>query len=92
MSSALTHPFRDNFMMGVEGRLFLDSSDPVLGHVVGRALYFGPTVIWKITDKIAVNSTFQPQIWGRAAAAPGSSLDLADFERAIFRVKLVVAV
>ena len=48
-------------------------------------------MLWKITDKIAFNATFQPQVAGRSTASPDLNLDLDNFERAQFRAKVAVA-
>jgi hypothetical protein len=54
----------------------------------GYAYYLGPTLLWKITDKIAFNTTWQPQIAGRSVDNPGLTYDLDTFTRAQFRFKL----
>ena len=91
ISSALTYQASPNLFLGGEARYFALSDDATLSHEIGRALYIGPTLLWKPTDKIAVNLTFQPQVYGRSAANPSQPLDLDDFERAQFRAKLVIA-
>ena len=91
LSSALTWQPASNLFVGVETRYFTVSDNATLSHEIGRALYVGPTMLWKATDKVAVNVTFQPQVYGRALANPNLALDLDDFERAQFRAKLVVA-
>ncbi len=40
---------------------------------VGHAVYVGPTLLWKVTDKVAFNTTFQPQIAGRSTSNPAAS-------------------
>jgi hypothetical protein len=57
---------------------------------LGNALYVGPTFLWRITEKVSFNATFQPQVAGRAAGNP-ARLDLDNFERAQFRAKLAIA-
>ena len=54
-------------------------------------MYVGPTLLWKVTDKVAFNTTFQPQIAGRSTSNPGLRLDLDNFERVQFRAKLNIA-
>ncbi len=57
---------------------------------LGNAFYLGPTILWKVTDKISLNTTLQQQVFGRSKLTPGQSLDLDNFERAQFRAKLAV--
>jgi hypothetical protein len=90
-STALTWQASSSLYFGGELRLFLLSDDWTLSHQTGRALYLGPTMLWKITDKIALNITFQPQLYGRSATNPGLALDLDNFERAQFRARLQVS-
>jgi hypothetical protein len=90
ISTAVTYQIGAHLFAGVEVR-FLSAFDSAwLGDNLGNALYAGPTILWKINEKLALNATFQPQIAGRSTANPGLSLDLDNFERAQFRVKLAV--
>ena len=92
LSTALAwQPASPNFFLGVEARYFVVSDNFTFSHDIGHALYLGPTLLWKPTDKLAFNVTYQPQVYGRAAANPGLRLDLDNFERAQFRAKLNVA-
>ncbi len=91
VSTALTYQTLPNLFVGAETRYLSLSDNYTLSHEIGRALYVGPTLLWKPTEKIAFNVTFQPQVYGRSIANPSQPLDLDDFERAQFRVKLVVA-
>ena len=91
ISSALTWQAGANLFFGGEARFFTLSDNYTLSHEVGRALYIGPTALWKATDKIAFNVTYQPQVYGRALANPTQRLDLDNFERAQFRAKLNVS-
>jgi hypothetical protein len=91
VSSALAYQMSDKVFVGVEAR-YLGSFDAILpAHEVGHAFYVGPTLLWKVTDKVAFNTTLQPQVGGRSTASPGSQLDLDNFEKAQFRAKLSVA-
>jgi hypothetical protein len=90
LSTALTYQSAPNLFFGGEARYFSMSDNATLSHEIGRALYLGPTFLWKVTDKIALNVTLQPQVYGRSIANPSRALDLDDFERAQFRAKLVV--
>ena len=91
LTSAFTWQVNDSLFLGAEARFFTLSDNATLSHEIGRALYLGPTLWWKLTDKIAFNTTPQPQIYGRSTANPGQALDLDNFERAQFRAKLVVS-
>jgi hypothetical protein len=90
ISSALTWQLSPSLFAGAEARYFTVSDNYTLSHETDRALYVGPTMLWKATDKVAINVTYQPQVYGRSTASPGRSLDLDAFERAQFRAKLVV--
>ena len=57
---------------------------------VGSAIYVGPTMLWKLTDKVAFNATFHQQVFVRSDNNPGSRRDLDNFERAQFRAKVYV--
>ncbi|HXY89568.1 MAG TPA: hypothetical protein VEH75_02985 [Xanthobacteraceae bacterium] len=90
-SMALAVALSPQVYIGVETR-YLSAFDGLwLNRNLGNALYVGPTFLWRITEKISINATFQPQVWGRASASPGLNLDLDNFERAQFRAKLAVA-
>lgn len=91
VSSALTFQLSRQFFLGGEVR-FLSAYDTWLpSHNIGNALYAGPTLLWKISEQVAFNTTFQPQVAGRSIASPNAWLDLDNFERAQFRAKLSVA-
>jgi hypothetical protein len=90
-STAVSYQFPNKILVvGVEARLLSDFNGAWLNHNVGNAFYIGPTFLWRITNKIAFNATYQPQIAGHAGGMPGR-LDLDNFERAQFRAKIAVA-
>jgi hypothetical protein len=90
LSTALTfQPVKDLFV-GAEVRQLVSYGGTFFDERVGYAYYLGPTLLWKITDKIAFNATWQPQIAGRSIHNPGLRYDLDHFERAQFRFKLAV--
>ena len=89
VSTALTWQATQSLFLGAEARYFTNFSNGFFHQPVGRALYVGPTLAWKITDKTVFNVTYQPQIYGRGVASPGLRYDLDNFERAQFRAKLV---
>jgi hypothetical protein len=90
ISSALAYQISPTFFVGLEARYLGSFSSILPTQDVGHALYAGPTLLWKITDKLAFNTTLQPQIAGRSAAHPDRRLDLDNFERAQFRAKFSV--
>lgn len=88
LSSALAWQASSNLFLGAEARYFTTFDSAFGAHPNGHALYIGPTLMWKITDKIGLNVTYQPQILGHSAANNNLRLDLDNFERAQFRLKL----
>ena len=90
LSTALTWQATKSLFLGAEARYFTTYDNAMFNHPVGRALYIGPTLAWKITDKVVFNTTWQPQVFGKSAANRDLRLDLDNFERAQFRLKLVV--
>jgi hypothetical protein len=88
LSTAVTWQFSPGWYVGAEARYFANFARIVPDHLQGQALYVGPTILWKVNEKVSLNATFQPQIWGRSESTPGMALDLDNFERAMFRVKL----
>jgi hypothetical protein len=89
-STALTYQISNQLFAGVEGRYMSAYDGAWPTHNLGNAFYLGPTILWKVTDKISLNTTFQPQVFGRSKLTSGQSLDLDNFERAQFRAKLAV--
>jgi hypothetical protein len=91
LSSAIAYQISPKFFVGAEARYLGSFAAIFPTREVGHAVYVGPTLLWKITDKAAFNTTVQPQIAGRSTANPGLRLDLDNFERVQFRAKLTVA-
>lgn len=90
-STALTYQVSEKLFIGAEGRFFSAFGSAWPTNNIGNALYVGPTLLWRITDKVAFNTTFQPQVLGHAKGSPDPRLDLDNFQRAQFRAKLAVA-
>lgn len=91
ISSAIAYQVSPKLFVGVETR-YLGSFGTIFPtREVGHAVYVGPTLLWKVTDTVAFNTSFQPQIAGRSTSNLGLRLDLDNFEKAQFRTKLVVA-
>jgi hypothetical protein len=91
VSAALAYQISPKFFVGAEARYLASFSTLLPTQEVGHALYLGPTLLWKVTDKVAFNTTLQPQVAGHSTMNPGLRLDLDNFERAQFRAKLTVA-
>ena len=91
VSTAIAYQWSPKFFLGAEVRYLGSFSTILPTQEVGHAVYAGPTLLWKITDKVAFNTTFQPQIAGRSTGTPQHRLDLDNFEKAQFRAKLTVA-
>jgi len=91
LSTALTYQISAQLFVGVEVRYLSAFNAAWLNDNIGNALYAGPTMLWKINEKVAFNTTFQPQIAGRSTTNPNLNLDLDNFERAQFRAKFAIS-
>ncbi|MFN3348716.1 hypothetical protein [Pseudorhodoplanes sp.] len=90
LSAALTWQLSPSVFVGVEVRQMTIYGGTFFKERIGYANYLGPTLLWKLTDKIAFNTTWQPQISGRSSDNPTLRHDLDNFERAQFRFKLAM--
>jgi hypothetical protein len=91
VSTAIAYQWSPKFFLGAEVRYLGAFSTILPTQEVGHAVYAGPTLLWKITNTVAFNTTFQPQVAGRSTSNPQSRLDLDNFEKAQFRAKLSIA-
>lgn len=89
-SGAVAYRLSDRLFVGAELRYIRAYDGLGLDDRLGEALYLGPTLFWQPTEKIAVTMTWSPQVWGRDKADPGSSLDLANFERHQGKLKVAI--
>jgi len=90
MSSALTYAvIDDKLFMGGEARWFQSWSQGFFGKLDGQALFVGPTIAYKASESVMLNAVFLPQIAGKARGFNGP-LDIDNYERANFRLKLAV--
>lgn len=90
LSTALTYEaLKDKLFLGAEARWQQAWSSGFFGRLEGQAFYLGPTVAWKPADNIMLNAVFLPQIAGKGRGVSGP-LDLDNFERANYRVKLAI--
>jgi len=90
VSSALTYAWSPTVFTGGEVRVLSAFNRAFFGRYAGSALFIGPTFLWKITDKVAFNAVWTPQVAGRAQSNRDRLLDLDNFERHQFRAKLAV--
>ena len=90
VSTALTYAWSPSVFTGGEIRVLSVFNKALLGRYAGSALFIGATFLWKITDKVAFNAVWTPQIAGRAQSNRDRLLDLDNFERHQFRAKLAV--
>jgi hypothetical protein len=88
-SGALTYQISGRLFAGAEIRHLTAFEGIALEREVGQALFAGPTILVKLSDTTALNVVWTPQLWGRATGSRGS-LDLDNFERHQFRLKLAV--
>jgi hypothetical protein len=91
LSAALTLQPIKNLFVGAEIRQLVSYDGTHFNERLGYAYYLGPTLLWKITDTIAFNATWQPQIAGRSIDNPTLRYDLDNFDRSQFRFKLAVS-
>lgn len=90
LSAALTWQLSPHLFVGVEARQMASYDGTFFNERMGYASYVGPTLLWKMTDKVAFNTTWQPQVAGRSIHHPALRYDLDHFERAQFRFKLAM--
>jgi hypothetical protein len=67
-------------LIGAEARYLRAYQDLAVEKFAGRALFAGPTLFARLSQRVWVIAAWSPQIAGRAAHVPGS-LDLTNFER-----------
>ncbi len=90
LSTALTYELmKDTLFIGAEVRWQHTWRTGFFGGLEGQALYAGPSVAWKPADNIMLNAVLLPQVRGKARGVSGP-LDLDNFERANYRVKLAI--
>lgn len=91
LSTALTYELMaDKLFLGAETRWQQTWRTGFFGSLDGQALFVGPTVAWKPNENVMLNAAFLPQVVGKARGMSGP-LDLDNFERANYRVKLAIA-
>jgi hypothetical protein len=87
VSGALAYQINDRLFVGAELRFLAAFTGAALNRNVGIAWFAGPTVMVQITPATALNLVWTPQFAGHADGND-RRLDLDNFERHQFRVKL----
>lgn len=90
LQTALTLQLSKSIFVGAEVRQLAAYDGSFFDQRTGYAYYLGPTFLWKISEQVAFNATWQPQIAGKSIDNPTLRYDLDNFDRAQFRFKLAV--
>ncbi|MBM3609825.1 MAG: hypothetical protein FJX29_15510 [Alphaproteobacteria bacterium] len=90
VSNALTMQISPSLLMGVEATYLAAFDGGAFNSHTGHAVFLGPTIFWKVADKVSLNATIAPQIAGRANGAAGLRHDLDNYTRLMTRFKLSV--
>jgi hypothetical protein len=85
---ALATSFRvmENLYLGVNAQYLRAYDGLVFGEFTGEAIYVGPTLYAKIGDRGFLSLAWNRQVWG-AEVGNTARLDLANFERDLFRMR-----
>ena len=86
---AVMAQIRPGFFLGGEARYFRKYDGIGLDDFAGQALFIGPTVFLKLSDRSRLTANWSFQAWGHAAGSTGA-LDLVNFER--HQARLVLGV
>jgi hypothetical protein len=71
---------RSGFLVGGEVRYFRKYDGIGLEHLVGQALFAGPTAYVQLSDRSRLTLAWSAQAWGRGTGST-AVLDLVNFER-----------
>jgi hypothetical protein len=77
---ALMAQMRPGFFLGGEARYLRRYEGIGLEELAGQALFIGPTMYFKLSERSRLTAAWSTQAWGRSAR-PGPGLDLVNFER-----------
>jgi hypothetical protein len=77
---AMMAQVRPGFLIGGDARYLRKYEGLGLDTFAGHALFVGPTIFIKLSERSRLTAAWSFQVAGRSAAIPGS-LDLVDFER-----------
>jgi hypothetical protein len=86
---AVMAQMRPGLFLGGEARYFRKYEGIGLDDFAGQALFVGPTVFLKLTDRSRLTANWSFQAWGRSAGST-AALDLVNFER--HQARLVLGV
>jgi hypothetical protein len=86
---AVMAQIRPGVFLGGEARYFRRYEGIGLDDFAGQALFVGPTVFLKLSDRSRLTANWSFQAWGRSAGSAGA-LDLVNFER--HQARLVLGV
>jgi hypothetical protein len=86
---AVMAQIRPGFFLGGEARYFRKYDGIGLDDFTGQALFVGPTVFLKLSDRSRLTANWSFQAWGRSAGST-AALDLVNFER--HQARLVLGV
>lgn len=87
ITAALTTRVTENVFLGAEMRYLTAFDGLTFGRQVGRALYVGPTAYWRMSDSAWLLLAWNIQVAGHENNDP-RRLDLTNFSRNVFRIKL----
>jgi hypothetical protein len=90
VSGAVTYQFTDRLFGGVEGRWLTSFSGALLNEQMGWAVFAGPTMQLKVSDRSALNLMWTPQLTGSLAGGKGP-LDADTGERQEFRARFATS-
>jgi hypothetical protein len=86
---AVMAQIRPGLFLGGEARYFRKYEGIGLDDFSGQALFVGPTIFLKLTDRSRLTANWSFQAWGRSAGS-AAALDLVNFERQQARLVLGV--
>jgi hypothetical protein len=86
---AVMAQIRPGLFLGGEARYFRKYEGIGLDEFAGQALFVGPTVFLKLSDRSRLTANWSFQAWGRSAGST-AALDLVNFER--HQARLVLGV
>ena len=87
LSAAITLSLGSVFV-GAEIRSLSAFNGTFLNQQVGRALYAGPNMLWKVNETVSANLAVTPQVNGHARGRPDRTVDLDNFERSQVRARV----
>lgn len=88
VSTALTYAWSQHLYTGMELRSLAAYEGLFLNRKTGQALFFGPTTLVALNEHTSLNLAWTPQVSGRSRSRPERGLDLDNFSRHQFRLKL----